>query len=595
MHKAENSSLRLVFPLNDSSEEISVIKQHLQKAGFSTVDSDWLVDVFKHSGCFGDPNENSVFRENFTDLFEQLFPSIVEKLTEAVQIEKDRQTSLALLLSCMLKLGIVGNYPMWFLPNSELKTSNDLADGTQWISKFQKHAKFRVEDLNLHKLITMTKFDDLLPYLLSEGVPLNQVVNLDLLHPIPQKSWSSSDSKFEDSTRLEFWLIWRFRANKERCDKVKLDSLLQDFSDFSDDVLGDKILGLLNAIDNAMTIASWKLSSEDRLDSLNEGWKVVAHELIRFLELLTEKQPELSQERSSLLKAWWRLSKLIYGWSNGGLESEVPDELRNRLVESASGHIGRLRSVLRDTPEVFAEEDAPRVPVSDFYDKAFYVLLSFAPPWKRLRPLLLAFTEMTEQAVAQDLRTWREHDSMDNPPPIYSRVANWIEVAMYSQNLRTELQKDPYLQGLREEFAKFCLGRLRTKVKNKDSEYTNKDFIEPRPVWRRCYVQALAALRVNPGGRAHRTLFWLLNNDPDETIRELAKKAHKRVRHLDRKKPNLDDGASPRRPLFEAFWWLRQAHLTTLGIEIDRDGAKRTRRKELHRTREKDDRYQWKR
>ena len=120
--------------------------------------------------------------------------------------------------------------------------------------------------------------------------------------------------------------------------------------------------------------------------------------------------------------------------------------------------------------------------------------------------------------------------------------------------------------------------------------YTNEDFVESRPAWRACYVQALAALRVNPGGRGHRTLFWLLNNDPDEIVKELAKKAHKRVRHLDRGKPNLDEGASPRRPLFEAFWWLRQAHLITLGIEIDEKGAQRTRQSELRRTREKDDR-----
>ena len=58
----------------------------------------------------------------------------------------------------------------------------------------------------------------------------------------------------------------------------------------------------------------------------------------------------------------------------------------NQLVESAARHIGILRAVLRDTPEVFAGEDAPGVPVSDFYDKAFYVLLSFRyTSWKRLR------------------------------------------------------------------------------------------------------------------------------------------------------------------------------------------------------------------
>ena len=583
MCKAENSLSGFVNPSDDFSEE-AIIKEHLQNAGFSETDSDWLVDVFKRQDCFGDPKRPFAFRENFTDLFDQHFPSIVEKLTEAVQIEKDRQISLGLLFSCMLKLGIVGHYPVWFLPNVGREESDDSTGIPGWIGEFQKHAKFSDPHLDWDQLKELTHFDDLLLFLLPEGASLDREVNLERLDPIPRTRWSSNDSY--DSKDLEFWFIWRFGDDEKRRDKVQLDTLLKDFRDFSDDDLADKTLGILNAINNAMRSLPPPLRQEKRLDPLNDGWRAVAYELIPFLELLNNREPDLNQERSPLVKAWWHLSKIIYSWSMGGLESELPDELRNRLVESASRHIGILRSVLRDAPEVFEDEE-----VRDFYDKAFYVLLSFAPPWKRLKPLLLAFTEMTEQAVARDLRTWREHDSTDNPPPIYSRVPNWIEVAMYPQNLKRELEKDPYLQGLREEFAKFCLGRLRTKKKNKNAAYINEDFVEQRPAWRSCYVQALAALRVNPGGRGHRTLFWLLNNDPDETVRELAKRAHKRVRHLDRGKPNLDEGASPRRPLFEAFWWLRQAHLITLGVEVDSSGAMRTRRRELHRTREKDDRF----
>ena len=112
---------------------------------------------------------------------------------------------------------------------------------------------------------------------------------------------------------------------------------------------------------------------------------------------------------------------------------------------------------------------------------------------------------------------------------------------MYPQNLQKELEQDPHLRELREEFAKFCLERLMTKTKDKNTQYANEDSVEPRPAWRQCYVQALKALRVNPGGRGHRILFWLLDNDPDEQVRELSKKAHKQVRHLDRNKPNLDD------------------------------------------------------
>ena len=584
MHKAEKSPLGLVIPSNDPAEEI---KQHLQNAGFLEADSDWLIDIFKRSDCFGDESGESVFRnehDNYEhgDFGDALRGSLAWK--EIVEIGKDSETILALLFSMMLGFG--PRYDTVFSPNVPLKKSDGSWDIPQWVGEFQKHAAFCVERLDLKKLRETTRFDDLLPFLFPEGIPLLQTVDLELLNPVRRQSLSSKD--FKNFNELEYWLIWRFRANIERCEKVRLDALLPVFSNFSDDVLGNKVLGLLNAIDHGMRMGSWNSASRERLDPLNDGWKAVTEELIPFLELLNDRKPGLKQERSPLLKAWWRLSKVIYSWSMGGLELEakLSDELRDRLVESASRHIGILRSVLRDTPEVFEDEA-----VRDFYNEAFYVLLSFAPPWKRLKPLLLAFTSMTEQAVASDLRTWRELDSTENPPQPYARVPNWIEVAMYPQNLK--IKEDPYLQDLREAFAKFCLERLRTKseVKHKETAYIDEDFVEPRPAWRWCYVQALAALRVNPGGRGHRTLFWLLNNDPDDTVRELAKKAHKRVRHLDRDKPNLDEGASPRRPLFEAFWWLRQAHLITLGIDIDQAGAMRTRRRELHRTREKDDRF----
>ncbi len=588
MRKAENGPLKLVFP-DDSSEEALDIKRCFLDIGFPEADSEWLIHVFKRSDCYGDPSGVSAFNEEFSLHFQHILPCTVEKLSEPIQVGETRQTRLAFLLHSLLGFGTLGE---GWLPNVGFRKSSHSTDIPKWIGEFQKHAYFNASNLDWHQLKEVSHFDDLLLFLLPEGVPLNQVIDVELLNPIPRRNWSSNDRI--DPEELEFWLVWRFGDNQKRCDTVKLGTLLKDFFRFSDDVLGDKILGLLNTIDNAMTRASWQLPWEERLDPLNDGWKVVAHELIPFLELLTEKQPQLSNERSSLLKAWWRLSKLIYGWSNGDLESELSDELRNRLVESASRHIGILRSVLRDTPEVFESEDSPGSPVSDFYQKAFYALLVFAEPWKRLKPLLLAFTEMNAQAVASHLSFWNE-SGQENPPYPYSQIPLWIGMSMYPQHLQKELQKDSHLQNLREEFAKFCLERLRTKVKNKNSGYANADFVESRPAWRLCYVQALAALRVNPGGRAHRTLFWLLNNDPDETVKELAKRAHKQVRHLDRRKPNLDEGASPRRPLFEAFWWLRQAHLMTLDVEIDRAGAMRTRRKELHRTRERDDRYERKR
>lgn len=576
MGKAKEGRSGLIDLPEDSKHlEVVHIKECLHDAGFSPDDQAWLLRVFERPDCFGSSASNAVFKDYFVDSFERDLPRIVESIDE-----KDRQTRLALLFGFMLNCG-----PVYY--NEELRPR---VNGP-WAHEFRQHAAFCAKTLDWHRLNEMKDsssflFADLIPFLFPKDLPLAQIVDFSTLNPVQRREWSNSD--FRDPQQLEFWLIWRFRNNAEHCSTVNLHTLLPAFADLPADVLGEKILGLLNTIGYALNVANVLYSVG--LDHLNRGWRVVAHELIPFLKLLQERQTDSHPERSAQLKAWWQLATKIYGRSMGGLEAELSAELRARLVESAAKHIGFLRKVLRETPEHFAGKVSTGE-VADFYDEAFLVLCIFADPWKRLKPLLLVFTEMTVPAVTSDLRSWHEPDR-DPPPHPYSEIPRWIEIAMYPQNLQDELKRDRYLQGLREEFAKFCLGRLKTKDK-KSADYTNADFIEPRSLWRQGYVQALVDLRVNPGGRVHRTVFWLLNNDPDSTVRSLAKQVHKRIRHLDRKKPNLDDGASPRRPLFEAFRWLRQAHLLTLGKEIDEAGAMRTRRKELHRTREKDDRLSW--
>ena len=585
MHKAENEQVYSI--------EVLLVKQCLQELGFSETDQAWLVRVIKRSDCLGDASGTSFNREIFEYfLYEQNPRWILEELEAPIQTEKDRQTCLALLFGFLLEL----------FPFNKHEGSEQPSDSSEWIGEFRKHAGFSAEHLDFYKLYWVRNrpvliFSRLISFLFPEGVPLNQVVDLELLSPIPPLLRSNRSNRYYDNPKhLEFWLIGRFCGwgDPLRPRIEKLDTLLPIFEKFSDDILGDKVFGLLHAVEEGFLYYPNPTLSEQGLSPIDTAWKLVARELIPFFKLLDKKRPEKSRERSYLLQAWWYLSRIIYDLKMGGLKDQFSQEVQNRIVESAIQHIGILRSILRDNPKDFDKENWHGIPVFDFYVEAFDVLLAFAKPWKRLKPLLLAFSQMKHPAVTSDLRAWPEFGREQIPDP-YARVAMWIAIGMYPEHLQDELKRDPHLQELREEFAKFCLGRLRTKEKSKKSGYTDEDFLEPRPVWRRCYVQALAALRVNPGGRAHRTLFWLLNNDPDEMVRELAKKAHKRVRHLDRKKPNLDEGASPRRPLFEAFWWLRQAHLITLGVKIDQAGAMRTRRRELHRTREKDDRYERKR
>ena len=594
-------SHRLELRPSRKDPEVRLVKLCLQEAGFSNADQVWLVRLFERPDCFGDPNGLSIFKPG---RLEEL-PSVLQELqkimqAEEVQTRKHRQTRLAVIFSFLLGLCPVNGKAV--RPNVTIQEgySDGRSDFPAWVGNFQEHAGFCVQRLDwgilteierLHSL----QLNNLIPFLFPiypEFLPIKQVVDLDLLDPKPKEE--RNREKFRNPKALEFWLTRKFRSIE--CNKIiRLDTLHQEFSSFPEDKLGDKILGLLMAVRCAYHKAEGKWMSE----------AVVDDELVPFFELLNEKQPEASLDRSSLLRAWWRLAVVT---SDGyrprspqtllreaivesrGIEKALEDKgartelVRRRLVESAARHIGMLRALLRDAPKEFEGEDSAG-PVCDFYEDAVKVLLNFGTPWECLRPLLLAFTQMTAPAVPSDLRFWHEPKGNKLPQP-YSKIPMWIGMAMYPQNLRAELKRDPQLRDLREEFAKFCLVRLQTK-KNKKADKV-EDFVEPRPAWRESYIQALTALRVNPGGRAHRTLFWLSQNEPNEKVRKRAKSAHKQIRHLDRKKPNLEEGASPRRPLFEAFWYLRQAHLITLGKKVDPAGAMRTRRKELHRTREKD-------
>lgn len=592
----------LVFPQNPFQDEIAELNRIFLESGFSDSDSGWLVRVFRRTDCFGDPTGKAVFNDGFVDFFERLLPDVVADVPEKANRDDTDQTRLALLFGFLLGLGPL--YSEVFRPAtrtgkpiSENDQSLNYEDDDLWVNRFRNQAKFNASQLNWHFLCELRdsdtssfRFYDLIPFLFPHGFSLSQVVDIGSLDPKPRTGCSSTD--FKHPSQLEFWLIWRFRANEKRCGIVSLSTLIPAFSDLDDATLGVRLLGLSNAIRDSLNIDT---SGTKNWDPEKKGWRLVASELIPFLNILEARDLKSAPERSPLLKAWWQFSVLVYGWHTGGLETEFIAERRNRLIESAARHLGLLRAMLRDEPGFFKNTDDTGCLVSTFYEQAVDVLLCFAPPWKCIKPLLLAFSTMEKQAVASDLRAWSE-TGLDAPPYPFSLIPMWIATAMYPQNLRGEMKRDPSLRDLRERFADFCLERLRSKKTGKsEAGVNNRDegFVEARPVWRRCYVQALSALRVNPGGRAHRTLFWLANNDPDESVRKFARKAHKQVRHLDRSKSNLDVGASSRRPLFEAFWWLRQAHLLTLGIEIDQAGAQRTHRKELQRTRDKDDRRNW--
>jgi hypothetical protein len=140
--------------------------------------------------------------------------------------------------------------------------------------------------------------------------------------------------------------------------------------------------------------------------------------------------------------------------------------------------------------------------------------------------------------------------------------------------------RDDDLEVLRREFAKFCLDRIKTREKARaDRPLANDDFFEPKPEWRAAYINAAKELHPNLGERGHHVLGWSRDHDPDESVRDSARSAAEVIRHSH----GLPKNTSPRRAMFAAFWWLRQAHVVSLGERVDEAGAQRTFRKEMRR------------
>jgi hypothetical protein len=102
---------------------------------------------------------------------------------------------------------------------------------------------------------------------------------------------------------------------------------------------------------------------------------------------------------------------------------------------------------------------------------------------------------------------------------------------------------------------------------------------EPSAFWRYAYVRAIVDLGVKTDGRGHflhETLKKTAINDPSEIVRKAAVKADQKLNSW----RDGSNGSEHKRRLYEAFWWLRLAHLYSLGIDINEAAAKRLRIRE---------------
>ena len=263
------------------------------------------------------------------------------------------------------------------------------------------------------------------------------------------------------------------------------------------------------------------------------------------------------------------------------LPDRIDDQLRRLIANTAMQYWGKLRPLLR---EAHLNGAVPAKQLSDdqrYLTDAAFAIASTNGAWSAVKALLLVMRSLSVPAVASDLRYWFENGFSPPPAPFFH--IPYLVAEVQHTFLGLEQSRDASLNGYLSDFADFCLERLASRQKTSGKPLTNEEMVDSSPIWRCCWIRAARELGVNPGGRGHRTLSWSAANDPDASVREAASVAYEEKRHITN---DSRTDRSPRVSSFAAFWWLRQAHLLALGIELDAHGAQRTRAKEIRRTKD---------
>jgi len=274
-------------------------------------------------------------------------------------------------------------------------------------------------------------------------------------------------------------------------------------------------------------------------------------------------------EDHDLKVAWW-----LYSWRGYlGREKLLSEELRKALVASASEHMGKLRAKVA---EVGASALETHVAANDV---ALRILAAFGSLFRCIKPLLLLLRGLKIACVGDDLRYWHE-PGRENPPAPWNWIPERINTFTHAY-ARYASRKDPELKEFRQDFVQYCLDRLKTKEKKKAPPKA-EDMMEQSAAWRYACVRAIRELGIPPRDRGHAVLKWSAEFDPDESVRAAAKVAYD---ELQLPQAAAEPGSkSSRRGIIAAYWWMRQAHLSALGLPIDKQGANRTFRLEVRRS-----------
>jgi len=195
--------------------------------------------------------------------------------------------------------------------------------------------------------------------------------------------------------------------------------------------------------------------------------------------------------------------------------------------------------------------------------------------WKALKPLILAFRASKYILLNESLNLNHNNDLSDF---LLNKIIYFftIEDQEKLKELRYNMANDfaEYLKPAKNE-------RLLEKYTQTERETEGFDlsYTEPNSYWRYAYVRALGDLGIKTDKRGHyfqKILENVSGKDPSVDVKSAAKKV---MEKLDVIRKGYS-GANHKKCLFEAFWWLKSAHMLSLGGKIDSKKALEQRIKE---------------
>ncbi|ORC32626.1 hypothetical protein B4O97_16310 [Marispirochaeta aestuarii] len=368
------------------------------------------------------------------------------------------------------------------------------------------------------------------------------LVAIELENPDPESIWA----KFEYDNRIIDvpYAIWNDLGLPE--ERVLISSLLSFVQRYVPDVM--------------MGVSLWQ--------AYVAGTKFDQHDQVAIKDVLDRLQKESIDESLKFSIEVCLAAEAIR--IEEGLLPGDPEDIQ-QLAEQSLELLRSLRGKFRD-PDV--------APDTELYlaTSAAIVGGSILGWWKVLKPLLLTFRSLPALSVGNNLL------HLDRSEVPLSVIPDAID------HILRLISKPDDLRDVRRSMTLYLLDKLKPIKGNPESRMLNTplhDFegfdpsrMEPDPVWRTAYLRALDDLAVKQTGKGH-SIDPVLRKVSEEDLSPMVQEVAVEVR---RGLQNLRTGWGPgshRRHLFQAWWWIRQAHRISFNAEIDEVEANRVRNTEF--------------